>query len=246
MKRLFSLWIASMLSACALSPPQADNMLAKQIETSHFTMSVWEKGDIQKGAPLRIYFEGDGNPNPVHTIAFEFAKKDTAQNVIYIARPCQWSEDKICTKKTEIYQSARFNPEIIAEMHELAQYLVRKYQAPSVELVGYDGGAVIALNLATKLPTSRVITIAGITDINAFNELHDLPLMSEDEAENPADNLVLLAEIPQVHYVGKEDTVTPRRLVERFVSRMKNPKSAVVKVVPDTKHTDWKGVKLDY
>ena len=70
--------------------------------------------------------------------------------------------------------------------------------------------------------------------------------MSEDEAENPADNLLLLANIPQIHYVGKDDSITPQRLVERFVHRMKNPKSAVVKVVPDTNHTNWKGVKLDY
>ena len=247
MKAWLILFAFGMLSACAISPPSSDEFEAKQIETkTQLSFAVWEKKTIQKGQPLRIYFEGDGDPLPQKTVAFDFAKSDPVQNVIYVARPCQWVEDKICLKKPEIYKSARFNPEIMQVTYELVNYLMRKYQSPSVELIGYDGGAVIALNMATKLPTTRVITIAGVTDINEYNELHDLPLMSEKEAENPVDNLILLANIPQIHYVGKDDDITPPKLAERFVSRMRSPKSAVVKAVPDTDHTNWKGVKLDY
>ena len=46
---------------------------------------------------------------------------------------------------------------------------MRRYRAPSVEFVGYDGGATLALLLATRIPqTTRVITIAGILDTNAY------------------------------------------------------------------------------
>lgn len=245
----FVLSAALMTSSCAIAPPESELFDAKQIETSHFSIAVWEKKDIQKDQPLRIYFEGDGNPNPKYAVAFDLAKADTNSNVIYVARPCQWVNDKICEKQPEIYQDARFHPEVMMEMRELVIYLMRKYRAPSVDLIGYDGGAVIALNLATKVPTQRVITIAGITDINAYNDLHDLPLPDEDDIENPADNLALLAEIPQIHYVGEKDDVTPRRLVERFVSRMdrvRKTKSAIVRSVSDTDHTNWEGVRLDY
>ena len=165
---------------------------------------------------------------------------------MYVARPCQWVNDKICSQKPQIYKEARFHPEIMKEMQELTEYLIRKHHAPSVTLIGYDGGAVIALNMASRVQTDKVITIAGITDILAYNTYHDLPEVDPDDIDNPADNLALLEQIPQVHYVGKDDNITPRRLVERFVARMKNPKSAVVKVVPSTGHTDWEGVKLDY
>ena len=236
---------ACLLTGCAI-PPQSDQFEAKQIETEHFSIAVWEKNTIKKGQPLRIYFEGDGNPNPVHKVAFDFAETDTTPNVIYVARPCQWVQDKICTQKPEIYQQARFHTEIMQEMQELTEYLIRKYRAPHVELIGYDGGAVVALNMATKVPTERVITIAGITDVDAYATYHELPSIVDEEIANPANELSQLAQIPQIHYVGKEDDVTPRRLVERFVGRMQNPKSAVVKLVPNVGHTNWRGVKLDY
>lgn len=246
MKQIVVLAIGCVLSACALFPPHPAHFEAKQIQTHHFSIAVWEKEGIKKGEPLRIYFEGDGTPNPSHKVALYFAEKDRSSNVIYVARPCQWTNERICREKPEIYGEARFHYEIMAEMQELTAYLMRKYQAPSVELVGYDGGAVIALNMATKVPTKRVITIAGITDVVAYNNYHNLPQLDEEDTANPADNLATLAEIPQIHYVGKEDEVTPRRLVERFVARLRNPRSAVVKVVPGTGHTDWEGVKLDY
>lgn len=246
MKRIFALTSALALMGCISFPPSSPQFESKQIETAHFSIAVWEKTTIQKGQPLRIYFEGDGNPNPSNKVAFDFAQADTSSNVVYVARPCQWVNDKICSQKPEVYKEARFHVEIMKEMQELTEYLMRKHRAPTVELIGYDGGAVIALNMATRLPTDRVITIAGITDVNAYNSYHDLPEMDDEDTENPANNLAALAPVPQIHYVGKEDDVTPRKLVERFVARMQNPKSATVKVVPGTGHTDWRGVKLDY
>lgn len=245
MKTTTLLLTSLLLSACAL-PPRADNFEAKRIETGYFSIAVWEKNTIKKGEPLRIYFEGDGDPNPTHKVAFDLAKADSTSNVVYVARPCQWVDDKICKQKPEIYKEARFHTEIMQEMQELTEYLIRKHKAPSVDLIGYDGGAVVALTMAPRVPTNRVITIAGITDVNAYNVYHDLPEMDDEDTENPAQNLAALAPIPQIHYVGKEDNVTPRRLVERFVARMRNPKSAVVKTVPGVNHTNWEGVKLDY
>ncbi|MBQ4472027.1 MAG: hypothetical protein II942_02125 [Alphaproteobacteria bacterium] len=243
MKR-FLLAVVMLLAGCVAIEPNMSGFTSKQIETSNFSIAVWEKNTIQKGKTLRVYFEGDGSPNPINQIAKELAEKDATPNVIYVARPCQWSNDKICTQKPEIYKESRFHVEIMKEMFELTEYLMLKYRAPDLELIGYDGGAVIALNLATKLPTKRVITVAGITDVNAYTNYHDLPAMAE--AENPADELLVLAQVPQIHYVGGQDTVTPRRMAERFVGRMVAPKSAVVKTVPGATHTNWGSIKLDY
>ena len=245
MKKIAILSMAWMLTACVM-PPHSEKFEEKQIETTHFSIAVWEKSTIQKGQPLRIYFEGDGDPNPLNKVAFELAEADKTPNVIYVARPCQWVDDKICKRKPEIYKEARFHPEIMQEMQELTSYLIRKHQASEVELIGYDGGATIALNMATKMPIKRVITVAGIVDVDAYNAYHDLPDIAPEEAENPVNQLGALAQIPQIHYVGKADDITPPRLAERFVGRMQNPKSAVVKAVSGVGHTNWGSVKLDY
>lgn len=232
------------LGACTLFPPCPDGFKKNLVETKYLTFSVWEKEGIQNKKPLRIYLEGDGDPNPSDKIALYYAQQDPSTNVIYMARPCQWADDKVCREKPEIYKEQRFHPEILRETQEILLLLINKYQAPSVELVGYDGGATVALSLAPKIPVKRVITIAGILDVNSYTYANNLPEMKD--AENPADNLAALSQIPQIHYVGSEDQVTPIKVAERFVRKMDNPKSAVVKKVPDIGHKNWKGVVLDY
>ena len=232
------------LAGCAFFPPSPDGFQKDLIETKYLTFSVWEKKDIQHKKPLRIYLEGDGNPNPSDQIALYYAQKDPSTNVIYMARPCQWSDDKVCHEKPEIYREQRFHPEIIRETQEILLLLINKYQAPYVELVGYDGGATVALNLAYKIPVKRVITIAGILDTDSYT--HQNGLNDMEDAENPADNLMALSQITQIHYVGASDKITPIKVAERFVRQMDHPKSAVVKKVPNVGHSDWKGIALDY
>ena len=234
-----------LVTGCAWMAPDPKGFVDKQIETEYLTFAVWEKETIEAGKPLRIYLEGDGEPNPNAKIALYYAEQDSTPNVIYMGRPCQWTNDKICQSKPEIYREQRFHPELIREIEEVILYLKNKHKAPSVELVGYDGGATIALDLASQMnDVNRVITIAGILDTNAYTRQNNLPEMSD--AQNPADKLTVLAEIPQIHYVGGKDEITPRRSAERFVAKMHQPKSAVVKSVPDIGHTDWKGIQLDY
>ena len=88
-----------------------------------------------------------------------------------------------------------------------------------------------------------MITIAGILDTASYTYQNNLPEMKD--AENPANNLAALSQITQIHYVGSQDQITPIKVAERFVRKMDNPKSAVVKVVPDVDHTNWEGVTLD-
>lgn len=241
----YTLLLALLLSGCSWIAPNPSGFISKKIETENLlTFSVWEKEGIESGKHLRIYLEGDGNPNPSDRIALYYAEQDETKNVVYIARPCQWSEDKICKTKPDLYKENRFHPEIIREIEEVVLYLKSKYKAPTVELIGYDGGATVALNLATQMDVKRVITIAGILDTNAYTRYNDLPEMTD--AQNPADKLAILADVPQIHYVGGEDKITPKRGAERFVGKMNHPKSAVVKSIADVGHTDWKGIKLDY
>ncbi|MDR2901908.1 MAG: hypothetical protein LBU87_02210 [Lactobacillales bacterium] len=244
MKKYVGLLIGLLfVSACIHTPPAPEGFEEKTVETEHFSIKIWEKEGIEPKKMLRVYIAGDGNPTPKNPVGLALAEKDTYQNVIYISRPCQYESDNDLCKKQNIYGADRYHREIIKEMQELVVYLIRKHKSTSLELVGYDGGAPIALLLATRIPAQRVITVAGILDTQNYNKQHNLP---QGDGLNPADEKNLLRVVPQIHYVGEDDTLTTKRMAERFVARLQNPKSAVVKIVPDTAHTDWEEVEFDY
>lgn len=227
---------------CAAGKPETPpGFTEKTIETEYFSFAVWEK-DIVAGKPLRIYIEGDGNPTPRRAIGLELAERDPSQNVIYVSRPCQYIRNRECANPA-VWGSERFHEEIVNEMKELVEYLAIKYRTPSLELIGYDGGGTMALILATKMPVARVITIGGILDTAVYAaEQNAGPI----NGLNPGDLKDALSRVEQIHYVGGRDTETTRRMAERFVARLKNPRSATVKVIPGATHTDWDGVVFDY
>lgn len=244
LKGIFSVAVIFLLAGCASVPETPEGFKMKTVETEHLTFLTWEKDGIRTGEPLRFYIEGDGTPNPKTPVAFKMAQKDTHSNVIYVTRACQYIDSPVCTDKA-IYTSARFHREIVNEMEEMMFWYIKKYKAPSVELVGYDGGATMALLLAAKLPhVMRVITIAGILDTTAYAAQRQEKLAAD--TLNPADQKNIIALIEQVHYVGGKDNLTPRRIAERFVARLQNPRSAVVKVLPSVSHEGWENVQLDF
>ncbi len=236
---LTTLMLTSLVMGCASTPSTPVNWNEKVVETEYLSIPIWEKADIPKGASLRLYIEGEGNPRPRKPIAFLLAQKDPAVGVIYVSRPCQYAKSPACHNPA-IWQSNRFDADIIEEMKELVLYLGHKYQASRIELVGYEGGATIALLLATRIPISRVITIAGILDTDSYAYHNGITL----NGLNPLDEKAKLATIPQVHYVGTEDKLATRRLAERYLAKA-TPYQAQLKAV-ETNHTDWEDVAFDF
>lgn len=242
-KILFAIGFCLILSACAHKPEEPDGFYYAPVKTDFFTLTAFEK-NIKMGQPLRIYIEGNGNPNPKQTLALTLAEKDPYPNVIYLARPCQFSDDEVCDNSI-IWKEAQFNTEIVNEMKNAVLQLMRKYRAPNVEFVGYDGGATMALLLATRIPqTTRVITVAGILDTHAYAQNNRG--VSFKKSLNPADEKNQISIKPQIHYVGKKDKITPQKTAERFVARQQKPVSATVKAVHNVGHYDWEDVQFDY
>ena len=240
MKKWFLTGVAFLLiGGCAFIPDTPDGFNQKTVETENFSFYTLEKENIQKGKPLRFYIEGDGSPNPSKAVAMKMAQNDTHQNVVYLTRPCQYIENDVCDNKA-IYTSARFHREIVKEMEELILHFIKKYQAPAIEFVGYDGGGTMAMLLAPKIPiTTQVITVAGILDTSDKNN-------SDSDILNPARQRDLVAHIPQIHYVGGKDTLASRRTAERFVGRLKSPRSAKVRVLPSMTHNGWEYIVFDF
>ena len=220
------------LFGCAVRPG-APEWTEKTIQTKYLSFQIWER-DISQGDSLRIYIEGEGNPTPRKPVAWELAQRDLNHNVIYISRPCQYVWCDEC-KNPALWQEERFNEEIVDEMKSLVTYLAQKYQAKTIELVGYEGGATIALLIAGKWPVAQIITVGGILDPQGYAETEKITL----NGMQPIELRGALAQIPQVHYVAQKDTLTPRATAEAFVNALRAPKSAVVKIVSGTTHSDW-------
>ncbi len=195
----------------------------EEIPTRVFKLASWQKITDPDGV-YKIYIEGDGHafnargramadPTPKGTFMRELAFGDGSPNVVYLARPCQYVQSPVCSKRH--WTSARFAPEIINAEYEAVKRIAGD---KPVILIGFSGGAQVAgLIAATKpgLNVKKIITVAGNLDHLAWTEYHRLPPLNE--SMNLESYRRRFAAIPQIHYVGTKDTVMPPALVREFV-----------------------------
>lgn len=243
--KLFFMCFLFFLGACSTLPPTPTGFQYKTAQTNHFSLAVWEKDGIQKNKILRFYIEGNGNPTPRTPTALNLAQKDSFPNIIVLSRPCQYEIDNKLCKNQDIWSIEQYSPELLKEIQEVIIFYIQKYKASAIEFVAYDGGAPIAFNIAPEIGRVRqIITIGGILDTEAFARQNNLPPFNS--GRNPAQNTTLISQIPQIHYVGEKDNITTTAMAERFVSKLSNPRFAVVKLVPNIGHFEWDEVQLDY
>lgn len=186
----------------------------KEIKTSAFTLAAWIK-QSSKTAPFHIYIEGDGhaytksgfpsdNPTPHNTLMRKMAFKDTALNVAYLARPCQFVKDEICTQKD--WTTQRFSPRAVDSAAQAVKQIAG--QRPVV-FYGYSGGALTSGLIIENYPQIKVqkwITYAGLLNHKSWTEYQKLaPLSGSMDLEK-------LPDVPQIHYAGEKDKVIPLKL----------------------------------
>lgn len=210
------------LAGCSTITAPA-NFVYKEIETRDFTIATWQK-ITNSHAVYKIYIEGDGyafnahgkatqDPTPHGTLVRELAFGDNSPNVIYLARPCQYVKNPICSKRH--WTTARFASEIINAEYEAIKNIAGNNP---VILVGFSGGSQVAGLVATAKPElniKKIITIAGNLDHLAWTQYHNLPPLNE--SMNLESYRKQFAKIPQIHYVGSNDEVIPPLLVREFI-----------------------------
>ncbi len=232
------------------------SMVRKQVKTDKFTFTIFEK-ITQIDAPATIYIEGDGlawlsrrtpsrNPTPKNPVALRLAMQDNiSENVIYIARPCQYSPiTKSQPCPMEYWTSKRFAKEVVESTNQAIDSLKNKYRLNSFNLVGYSGGGALAALIAIKrddIDTLR--TVAGNIDVSAFNSLHNVSQMPQ--SLNPADQAYKLSQIPQRHFIGENDKIVPPAIFKSFKSKAGVSDCINYTIVPNTTHSkgwenNWK------
>lgn len=212
-----------LMSGCAGFSRTADCPL-HVIHTQTFDLATCVR-QSQIDADFIIYIEGDGNafdkhgrqnrnPTPKSTFVRNLAIKDPRPNVAYVARPCQYTQDPLCSPK--YWGSARFAPEVIDAIAD-AVYQIAGQR--SVTMVGFSGGAAVAGLIAVTRPDIHVknlVTISGNLDHRAWTEYHQLPALVD--SMDLADWRDAYNKIPAVHYIGDRDNIIPAFITQNFVN----------------------------
>ena len=180
---------------------------------------------------LVIYIEGDGlawknrftpsaNPTPVKPIGLQLALKHSNNNVVYLARPCQYISSRHSHNcHVEAWTSGRYSEQVVHATNQAIDQLKHKHQSQSLTLIGFSGGATVALLVAARRQdVGHIVTLAGNLDPNAWTQHHHIsPLY---KSLTPQDYLTALSLIPQTHFIGERDQVIPAILTSNFVAAL--------------------------
>ncbi len=257
--------LAFSLSACATSLTERSQRAEELALPAGFEKTLLPAGDFvltafsrlrQKEAPLRVYIEGDGyawvtpsrssgNPTPREPMLLELAAEDPAPNVVYLARPCQYTPEELNLKCESFYwTNGRFSEEVVKSMDQAVTFFKQKTGSPQVELVGYSGGgAVCALLAERRNDIQSLRTIAGNLDPEQVNQLHGASSLSG--SLDPIEKADELRSLPMRHFVGEEDSVIPPSIAQAFAKRAGDLSEQTITQVKGATHSkgwieNWK------
>ncbi len=223
-----------LLSGCMSTPLEhADNiasparLVRSRVETPLFTYTAFSRisDDTQL---LHVYIEGDGvawlsryqpspDPTPDNPVALILATLDPAPNVVYLARPCQFTPRELNPHCQVAYWTGkRFSPEVIDSISQALDQIKARSHIRKLALIGYSGGGAVATLLAEQRSDIQSLrTVAGYLDIAYVNQQSHVSAMPE--SRNPIDNAQRLAHLPQIHFSGEKDPIISPEVARRFV-----------------------------
>ena len=246
------------ISSCAGKLKEANNIAESAgfkstvLNTSYFKLQVFYRISRTR-VPITIYIEGDGqgwltrtqpssNPTPRNPLALRLAAIDKGENVVYIARPCQYIElkhEKLC--HVPYWTHKRFAIEVIRAVDEAIDTMVSKVKAKNIHLVGYSGGgAVVAMVAAKRRDVASIRTVAGYMDHVALNRKANVsPLIGSLDPLKAAPRLKTIA---QVHYIGRKDKRVPWWVLENFRKAMGGGNCITLRRVNASHEEGWEDV----
>ena len=229
---------------------QKSGLTATILQTVHFPIFT-QLRISQAGEELNIYIEGEApsrlaDPTPDIPLALKLAAQDPSANVAWLARPCQYLQAQSANCRSDYWNSQRYSRELVDAMNKAVNQLKAKSGARRLHLIGYAGGATMALLIAAQRPDiASLRTIAGNLDTDAFTDLHQLPPLTAES--NPLRHATVLAKIPQNHWLGQNDTVVPPALVNRYANAVGKGNCTRLQVVLKATHEQgWEKRWIDF
>jgi hypothetical protein len=228
---------------------QPAGLKREQVAGGDFVLTAFAR-ITRPDQPLDVYIEGDGlawisrsepslDPTPREATGLALAAADPADNVVYLARPCQFTPMALNPRCGIPYWTGkRFAPEVVASLNDAVNHFAAQVPGRSINLIGYSGGGALAVLIAARrTDVASIRTVAGNLDDEFVNRLHQVSAMPQ--SENPIDAAGRVAAIPQIHFSGGGDTVVPPVVAQRFV-RATGGRCAQARTVPGASHDgDW-------
>jgi len=256
-KTIYLLILFILQSACTSTLWKSDEEIANTIakparlknkthKAGQFIVHSRERYD-NPGQDLNIYLEGDGlawisrtepsrDPTPDNPIALRLAVIDSAPNVVWIARPCQYTnaiENPSC--KQYYWTIGRLAPEVVLAVDQAITAAKNSANAKKIHLIGYSGGGGLAILIAARRNDVKTIrTVAGNIDHEAFTSFHRVTPMSQ--SMNPASVATHINKIPQWHFYGEDDKVVPKLIGESYMRKAGVSSCSKIQVISSISH----------
>jgi pimeloyl-ACP methyl ester carboxylesterase len=248
------LLLATLLVACQAPLGQLQELASangRQVQNlpgSPFPLVLAGPRQAVNGKRLRIYLEGDGHawatpsqpsldPSPRQLILAELAFTDPTPN-LYLARPCQFISAPACN--TALWTNRRYAEEVVHSLDQALDQLKARYGNRDFELIGYSGGAALALLLAVRRDDIALVqTLAG--NLSPRRWTARLKLTPLDDSLEPLDQRKRLALIPQRHLLGDEDRVIPQVLLDDYRRALGPANCLQAVILPGVSHAEgWR------
>lgn len=220
----------------------------ERITAGDFLLTTYHRGLDIADKNLMIYIEGDGhawikkhqlskNPTPINPLALKLAAKDSADSILYIARPCMYLDEALlqdCPDK--FWSSHRYSEEVVNAINKVIDWATGISSTNNVTLVGYSGGGTVAALIAARRnDVDSLITIASNLDHKFWTELHGISPL--EGSLDPLKYAKELSEIKQTHFVGAKDKIVPVAVIEHYVSLMPTKDKIVINIKKGFDHS---------
>lgn len=248
-KIIYLLFVVTLLTGCGAATTSkvasSNGFKPAYVKAEPFNLATYQK-ITQPGKDVNIYIEGDGrnwisrtvlskDPSPRASTVMQLASLDPSPNVVYLARPCQYSPKDLKTVcKPKLWSQARYSPAVINALNVAINEIKKKSKSKKVNLIGYSGGGTLAVLIASKRKdVASIRTIAGNLDLRTMDKIHNTTPLHE--SIDPMHVAASVKHIPQIHFCGAKDKVVPPVVALNFIRAAKlNPKTVVV--VKDASH----------
>jgi pimeloyl-ACP methyl ester carboxylesterase len=204
------------------------------IQTKDFTLTAYgaspdRRGHhgVHRGGRIRVASPTllSGDPTPARPLVLQMAASDPAGNVAYLARPGQYGAGFSPGCDALYWSDRRFSPEVVEAMNGAIDRLCAASRSRKIDLVGYSGGAAIAVLVAARRGDfTSLRTVAGNLDTEAVNRHHGVSPLAG--SLNPIDEAGRLGRLPQRHFAGAKDTVIPPFVARSFLKQAGIPTAA--------------------
>ncbi|MGH1402836.1 MAG: alpha/beta fold hydrolase [Alphaproteobacteria bacterium] len=206
-------------------------MIQRDIPANALKLRAYERIH-DRGGVANLYIEGEGgafsapalwtlNPTPENPVALHMATKDKAENLIYLARPCQYVGTDDCDEQN--WKSARFSEDVLTSYNAALDEIARRYDIKGFNLIGYSGGGAIATLLSAKRDDILSLrTVSAILDHKTLSSSTNSTSASYDFSKslNPADYAEDLIGVPQYHFIGGQDAHIPPAVLHSYLQSM--------------------------